>query len=63
MVWFTVMNEFILGFIVISIAFMGLAIGLILRNQPIKGSCGGIANLNDGSTCDICGRSDTSSCN
>tara|TARA_Y100001968_G_scaffold98522_1_gene88533 strand:- start:3779 stop:3952 length:174 start_codon:yes stop_codon:yes gene_type:complete len=57
------MNEFILGFIVISIAFMGLAIGLILRNQPIKGSCGGIANLNDGSTCDICGRSDTSSCN
>ncbi|MBL88435.1 MAG: hypothetical protein CMD80_02995 [Gammaproteobacteria bacterium] len=57
------MNEFILGFIVISIAFFGLAIGLILRNQPIKGSCGGIANLNDGSTCEICGRSDTSNCN
>jgi len=57
------MNEFILGFIVISIAFMCLSIGLILRNQPIKGSCGGIANLNDGSTCDICGRSDTSNCN
>ena len=57
------MNEFILGFIVISIAFFCLAIGLILRNQPIKGSCGGIANLNDGSTCEICGRSDTSNCN
>ena len=57
------MNEFILGFIVISIAFMCLSIGLILRNQPIKGSCGGIANLNDGSTCDICGRSDTLNCN
>jgi hypothetical protein len=57
------MNEFILGFIVICVAFIGLALGLIIKNQPIKGSCGGIANLNDGSTCDICGRSDPSNCN
>ena len=57
------MNEFILGFIVIAVAFLGLAIGLIIKNQPIKGSCGGIANLNDGSSCDICGRSDPSNCN
>jgi hypothetical protein len=46
-----------------SVAFIGLAIGLIIKNQPIKGSCGGIANLTDGSTCDICGRSDPSNCN
>ena len=57
------MNEFILGFIIMSVAFIGLAIGLIIKNQPIKGSCGGIANLADGSTCDICGRSDPSNCN
>ena len=57
------MNEFILGFIIMSVAFIGLAIGLIIKNQPIKGSCGGIANLTDGSTCDICGRSDPSNFN
>lgn len=57
------MNEFILGFIIMSVAFIGLAIGLIIKNQPIKGSCGGIANFTDGSTCDICGRSDPSNCN
>ena len=57
------MNEFILGFIVIAVAFLGLAIGLIVKKQPIKGSCGGIANLTDSSSCDICGRSDPSNCN
>ena len=43
-------------------AFTGLAVGLIFKNQPIKGSCGGMANLKDGSTCEICGRSDPENC-
>ena len=33
------MNEIFLGFVIISIAFAGLAIGLIIKNKPIKGSC------------------------
>ena len=56
------MNTFISAFIVIGLAFLGLAIGLILKNQPIKGSCGGIANLESGSECEICGRTDPQSC-
>ena len=35
------MNELILSFLIIAFAFTGLAVGLILKNQPIKGSCGG----------------------
>ena len=56
------MITFISAFIVIGLAFLGLAIGLILKNQPIKGSCGGMANLDEGSECQICGRTDPQSC-
>ena len=35
------MNELILSFLIIAFAFTGLAVGLIFKNQPIKGSCGG----------------------
>tara|TARA_B100000927_G_scaffold217618_1_gene177772 strand:- start:1491 stop:1670 length:180 start_codon:yes stop_codon:yes gene_type:complete len=56
------MNELIIAFLLIGLAFTGLSIGLILRNQPIKGSCGGMANLQDGSACEICGRTDPNSC-
>tara|TARA_B100001248_G_scaffold248365_1_gene220621 strand:+ start:1989 stop:2168 length:180 start_codon:yes stop_codon:yes gene_type:complete len=56
------MNEIIIAFLIIGLAFAGLSIGLILRNQPIKGSCGGMANLQDGSACEICGTTDPNSC-
>ena len=56
------MSDLILGFIIISVSFLGLAIGLIVRNEPIKGSCGGMANLEDGSPCQICGRTEIESC-
>lgn len=56
------MSELIIAFLIIGLAFAGLSIGLILRNQPIKGSCGGMANLQDGSKCEICGRTDPKSC-
>ena len=56
------MSELFLSFLIILIAFFGFAIGLIFRNQSIKGSCGGMANLENGSTCDICGRTDPQNC-
>ena len=56
------MSELIIAFLIIGLAFTGLSIGLILRNQPIKGSCGGMANLQDGSACEICGTTDPNSC-
>ncbi len=39
---------------VFAIAFIGMAIGVIISNRAIKGSCGGIANLMGESGCDIC---------
>ena len=56
------MSNIFLGFLVIVLSFTGLALGLIMRNQPIKGSCGGMANLEDGAPCQICGRTDTEAC-
>ena len=52
------MSEAILAFLIITISFIGISIGLIIKNQPIKGSCGGMANLKEGAECQICGRSD-----
>ena len=56
------MSELIIAFLIIGLALGGLSIGLILRNQPIKGSCGGMGNLQDGSSCEICGATDPNSC-
>ncbi|MFL2720368.1 MAG: (Na+)-NQR maturation NqrM [Gammaproteobacteria bacterium] len=56
------MSELFLGFVVISISFIGLSLGVILRSQPIKGSCGGMANLEEGAECQFCGRTDPESC-
>ena len=46
------MSTFIATFITIAVAFSALAIGLILRNKPIEGSCGGVMTSEDG-TCSI----------
>ena len=56
------MSEAILAFLIITISFIGISIGLIIKNQPIKGSCGGMANLEEGAECQICGRSDPTAC-
>jgi len=56
------MSTLLVTFIIMALSFVGLALGLILRNQPIKGSCGGMANLESGSPCQICGRTDPSNC-
>ena len=50
------MIEFISIFILIALSFTAIAIGVIFQNKPISGSCGGMANLDDGVPCQICGR-------
>ena len=55
------MSTFIGAFLVIAIAFSALAIGLILRNKPIEGSCGGVMTSEDG-TCSICGKTEMNTC-
>ena len=49
------MMTFILALVVFLVVVAGMAIGVILSNKPIKGSCGGIGALGMDTACDICG--------
>ena len=44
------MEIFLISFIVIGIAVLGMAIGVLCGKSPIKGSCGGLNNI-DGVDC------------
>ena len=49
------MTTFFLALFVFLVVVAGMAIGVILSNKPIKGSCGGIGALGMDTACDICG--------
>ena len=42
--------------VVTGILFAGMAIGVIVSNKPVKGSCGGLSAVGLQGSCDICGR-------
>lgn len=48
------MNIIWVTLLVFIVAFTGMAVGVILSNRKIKGSCGGIANLMGKSGCEAC---------
>lgn len=48
------MEIFLAVFSVFAIVIAAMAVGLA-RGRPIKGTCGGIANLGLNTECDICG--------
>jgi len=49
------MATFFFAFALIAFLIGIMAIGVILQNKPIKGSCGGLAALGMGNDCEICG--------
>lgn len=55
------MITFVLAFLFIAIMIAAMAVGVIVKGKPIKGSCGGMAALNMDTACDICG-GDTKKC-
>ena len=56
------MFEFLLVFSVIAISFCAIAVGVITKSKPITGSCGGLANLEQGESCQVCGRTSSEVC-
>lgn len=48
------MNTFLITVIAFGIALSGMAVGVILSNRRIKGSCGGLAGFKDASGKSIC---------
>lgn len=49
------MMTMLLAFCLLFIVMTGMAIGVLVKGKPIKGSCGGISALGMGTACDICG--------
>ena len=51
------MNTFLITLAVFLVALMGMAVGVIVSNRRIKGSCGGLAgfkNKEGNSICEAC---------
>ena len=40
---------------VFAVLFAGMAIGVIVANKPVKGSCGGMSAVGLDGECDVCG--------
>jgi hypothetical protein len=38
------MSQYLLGFLVMALSVLGMAIGVLMGGKPIQGSCGGIAS-------------------
>ena len=49
------MAMFLISMLVIGLVIAGMAVGVILGRQPIKGSCGGMGALGIDTSCDLCG--------
>lgn len=49
------METVILAFLLMVLIVTAMAVGVIIKGKPIKGSCGGISSLGMGTACDICG--------
>ena len=52
------MNLVFITVAVFMVAFMGMAIGVIIADKRIKGSCGGLGAIFGKSPCDICSLKD-----
>ena len=50
------MSEILITFFVFALAICGLAIGFILNNKPLQGSCGGLSTFEEGAPCEFCGK-------
>ena len=50
------MSEILIGTLVFALAIFGLAIGFILNNKPLEGSCGGLSSFEEGAPCEFCGK-------
>jgi len=58
----SILPMFIGATVVIGLAILGMAVGSIFGNKPVRGSCGGLANVTDengDSSCGICAKPTT----
>ena len=46
----------VIAFIVFLLAVTGMAVGAIVANKRLAGSCGGLSAIEGMDTCNVCGR-------
>ena len=49
------MYEMVLIFLVLMAVVAVMSVGVLFGKKPITGSCGGLANLEPGRECELCG--------
>ena len=49
------MYEMVLIFLVLMAVIAVMSVGVLFEKKPITGSCGGLANLEPGRECELCG--------
>lgn len=49
------MYEMVLIFLVLMAVIAVMSVGVLFGKKPITGSCGGLANLEPGRDCELCG--------
>ncbi len=49
------MYEMVLIFLVLMVVIAVMSVGVLFGKKPITGSCGGLANLEPGRECELCG--------
>ena len=45
----------LITFLVLLLIVTAMSVGIFFGKKPISGSCGGLANLEPGRECDLCG--------
>jgi len=49
------MTTILATFVLLLLIMAAMAVGVLFGRQPIKGSCGGIAQMTGGESCELCG--------
>lgn len=49
------MLEMFIIFLVLILIITAMSVGVLFGKKPITGSCGGLANLEPGRECELCG--------
>ena len=49
------MYEMVLIFLLLMAVIAVMSVGVLFGKKPITGSCGGLANLEPGRECELCG--------
>lgn len=50
------METFVLAFIILGLAVLGMSVGVIVSGRTIKGSCGGLNAISDADKCVVCSK-------